>query len=75
MKIMGMGLCHTLSKALKPQVPFDPTDDEHLKAYNMLVRGNRQHPELRFEVEPEFNSVPSMMHAKVARHLTSSLNS
>ena len=45
---------------------FDPTNPEHLKAYNDLQTVGRQHQTLRFHVEAPYLDVRSMMLGKIA---------
>jgi hypothetical protein len=46
---------------------FDPLNDEHLEAFEMLVYSGRQHQTLRFTLELPYLDVRSMMYDKVAR--------
>ena len=46
-------------------VEFDINDREHIKAFVALTQFNRQHPTLRFTVNPPYNDVRTMMSAKV----------
>lgn len=46
---------------------FDPTNSDHLEAFEMLVHGGKQHPTLRFILEVPYLDVRSMMYDKVAR--------
>lgn len=49
------------------KVPFDATNREHQVAFAMLTQQKRQHPALRFIVEPPFNDALSMMYYKVGQ--------
>ena len=70
-----MELCPSLRPIQKNFVTFDPTNREHLKAFEMLCLGEhrdstvpvKQHPTLRFELEDNFLDVRSMMFHKVGR--------
>jgi len=72
-----MMLCATLSKMQGQRyVDFDPTNPEHMVAFQMQCLGNyedtgvihiRQHKTLRFNLEQPFLDVPSMMNHKVGK--------
>jgi predicted carbohydrate-binding protein with CBM5 and CBM33 domain len=58
------------------KVSFDPTNPQHIDAFEMLVIGvadkdgairYRQHPTLRFKIELPFVDVRSMMMERVAK--------
>lgn len=71
-----MELCPSLRPIQKSLVVFDPTNKEHLKAFEMLCLGEsrnadstvKQHPTLRFELEDKFLDVRSMMYNKVGQY-------
>lgn len=42
-------------------VRFDPTNPEHVAAYEMLVYQKKQHPTLRFVKEPTFNNLTTQL--------------
>lgn len=71
-----MPLCPSLRPVQKNHVSFDPTNSEHLKAFEMLCLGERgvikQHPVLRFDLEDNFPDVRSLMFHKVGRHYLNS---
>ena len=67
-------LCRVLQQAQRPHVSFDPYNEQHLEAFQMLCLGERndaghihirQHPTLRFVLEENFPDVRSMMFHKV----------
>lgn len=75
---------HILCSIKQDRVTFDPTNEEHLEAFNMLVLGNaesvsqsivKQHPKLRFVIEDGFADVRSMMLHKVGRQYMQVVNS
>ena len=49
-----------------PQVTFDPTKPEHVSAFHMLTVQRKQHPTLRFILEPGFDHIPEMMTRKMS---------
>jgi hypothetical protein len=49
---------------------FDARNPEHLKAYMCLAYHARQHPTLRFYLEEPYQSVPSLMSARIAEAYT-----
>lgn len=55
-----------LSRAQTMRETFDPDNDEHLKAFELLMNG-RQHPTLRFHVELPYTNVLQTMYDKVGR--------
>lgn len=68
---------HVLRSVERNRVEFDPTDAEHLKAFELLCIGSgepreqfvvRQHPNLRFVLEEGFEDVRTMMLHKVGKH-------
>lgn len=70
-------LCPTLRKVEMNHVRFDPTNVEHLEAFQLLCLGDRdqrgvmrskQHPVLRFVLEDGYPDVRSMMLHKVGQH-------
>jgi hypothetical protein len=69
-----MSSCPTLNAAVRKTVDFDPSDIEHLEAFQMLCLGTdggkrpmlRQHPTLRFNVEFPFADVRVMMFQRIA---------
>lgn len=67
-----MPLCPSLRHVESNPVVFDPTNPEHLKAFEMLCLGEagniRQHPTLRFDLEENFPDVRSLMFHKVGRY-------
>lgn len=52
----------------RTEVPFDPSNPEHVKAFLLLQNESRQHPTLRFQLEQPFVSVFDMMKTKIAVH-------
>lgn len=48
-------------------VQFDVNNREHIEAYKMLLFENKQHPTLRFLLEPEFESLPSMLNHYIGK--------
>jgi len=70
-----MLLCKTLRQAQMGYVQFDPTDRNHLVAFQTLCLGidegngvtNRQHSTLRFELEEGFADIRTMMFHKVGQ--------
>jgi hypothetical protein len=58
-------MCKSLR--LTELVEFDPLNEEHLNAYKCIVHDGRQHPTLRFEMDPTKHSiVPTMMAQLIA---------
>jgi hypothetical protein len=58
-----------MCKALRQKefVEFDPLNAEHLGAYKSLIHEGRQHPTLRFELDPTKHTVvPVMMAQRIA---------
>lgn len=51
----------------KAEVDFDVNNSEHAMAVEMLLEHGRQHPTLRFAVEPPFQDFPSMARDKISR--------
>jgi len=49
---------------------FDAHNEEHLQAYLCLSLHGRQHPTLRFYLEEPYQSVPSLMNARIAEAYT-----
>ena len=49
----------------KTHVKFEMSNPEHRIAYAMLAYQNKQHPYLRFILEPPFISVVNMMQARI----------
>lgn len=75
---------HILRSIEQKRVTFDPTNEEHLEAFNMLVLGTseapsssvvKQHPKLRFVLEDGFVDVRSMMLHKVGRQYVKVIDS
>lgn len=50
---------------LQHSVVFDPENAEHIAAFEMLMTHGRQHPTLRFSIEPRYVNVRQMMLEKV----------
>lgn len=68
---------HVLRSVERNRVEFDPTNFDHLDAFQLLCIGNgepreqfivRQHPNLRFVLEEGFEDVRTMMLYKVGQH-------
>ena len=51
-------------------VEFDPTNFEHMDAFNMVVYNNRQHPTLRFALKYPYHDIRVMMLEKVGKAYT-----
>ena len=70
-----MVLCPTLRKIQIAQVRFEPTNLEHLKAFQMLCLDEqdststcKQHKTLRFQLDGAFTDVRSMMLHRVGEY-------
>lgn len=46
---------------------FDPTNLEHLRAFEMITQHGIQHPEIRFKLDHPYLNVPAMMHARIGK--------
>lgn len=70
-------MLQTLQPAYRTHVTFDPTNAEHLEAFNMLCLGTydqkknvmviANHPTLRFKLEVPYTDVRTMMFHKVGQ--------
>ena len=68
---------HILRNVERNRVEFDPTNFDHLDAFQLLCIGDgeprdkfvvRQHPNLRFVLEEGFEDVRTMMLHKVGKY-------
>jgi len=56
-------------KTLEPRVPFNAKNPEHLLAYAYYCKYNKWGNDgCRFELEPEWNDIPSMCASKSLEH-------
>ena len=58
-----------LDKVTKKQVAFDPTNKEHLQAFESVYLHGRQHPTLRFTLDEGYTSVVTMAQDKILKTL------
>lgn len=56
-----------------PVVDFDANNEEHLYAAALIDQDGRQHPTLRFAVEPPFSHVVHMVRFKIAEKVYQSI--
>ncbi len=54
-------------------IEFDPANADHREAYRMLIEDGKQHPTLRFVVNPPFIDAVTVMEKRLALHAVKTL--